>query len=185
MTIEKIEAQTKAFAAQRTAVITEAAQMQIELDAVHKRFAPNVRKQVEQLIALQADLTASLEASPELFPAGNQSRVFDGIKVGYQSGKASVAGVDATVTVVKLELLRDEAKKQANRERLERIAGALTYQPKLIDAGLRKLTPEEQAEIGIHIAPGAQSVLIKPAQEEAYKAVESTIKAVMAATQDL
>ena len=185
MSLEKIEALTKAYAKQRTAVITEAAQMQAEIDEIHRRYAKHVRTAVEDLITIQTSLTEAIEANQELFPDGNKTRVYDAIKVGYQAGKAFVAGVDDTVTVVKLELLRDEAKKAGNTERLVRIAASLTYQPKLIDAGLRKLSPDEMQEIGIHIAPGAQSVLIKPADTEAYKAVEATIKAVMASTQDL
>jgi hypothetical protein len=184
MSIEKIEALTKAFAKQRTAVISDAASMQIELEQVHQRYAAPLRKQVELLVKAQADLTAAIEANTDLFPDGSKTRVFDGIKVGYQAGKAYLTGVDATVTVVKLELLRDQAKQRGDRELLERIAGALTYHPKMADAGLRKLLPEDMKEIGIAIAPGEQSVLIKPADQEAYKAVESTIKAVMAETED-
>lgn len=185
MSIEKIEALTKAFAKQRTFVITEAAQMQAEIDAIHKRYAKQVRSAVEDLVAIQGHLTQAIEANQELFPNGVKTRVYDAIKVGYQAGKAFVAGVDDTVTVVKLELLRDEAKKAGNQERLVRIAAAITYAPKLLDAGLRKLSPDEQKEIGIHIAPGQQSVLIKPADTEAYKAVEATIKTVMAETKDV
>lgn len=185
MSIEKIEALTKAFAKQRTLVITEAAQMQAEIDEIHKRYGKHVRTAVEDLVAIQATLTQAIEANQALFTDGNKTRVYDAIKVGYQAGKPSLAGVDDTVTVVKLEMLRDEAKKSGNQERLVRIAASLTYTPKLIDAGLRKLSAEEQAEIGIRIAPGTQSVLIKPADTEAYKAVEATIKAVMAETKDL
>jgi phage host-nuclease inhibitor protein Gam len=185
MTIEKIEVATKAFAAQRTAVISDAACMQLELDAVHKRYAPKLRGQVEQLMKLQAELTEAIEANTDLFPDGSKTRVIEGIKVGFQAGKATLAGVDPTVTVVKLELLRDRAKDANDRERLERIAAALMYQPKLNDAGLRKLTPEEMQEAGISLQPGAQSVLIKPADGDAYKAVEATIKTVMAQTEDV
>lgn len=185
MSIEKIESLTKDFAKQRTAVISDAACMQIELEAVHKRYAAPLRKQVELLVKLQADLTAAIEANADLFPDGSKTRVFDGIKVGYQAGKPYLHGVDPTTTVVKLELLREQAREQGNRERLERIAAALAYHPKLSDAGLRKLLPEEMQEVSISLMPGSQSVLIKPADTEAYKAVESTIKAVMAETEDV
>lgn len=185
MSIEKIEASTKAYAAQRVAVISDAACMQIELESIHKRYAPHLRKQVELLIKLQADLTEAIEANQELFPDGAKTRVFEGIKVGYQAGKATLSGVDPTITVVKLELLRAEAKKAGNRECLERIAGALTYTAKLSDAGLRKLKPEEMKEVAISLVLGAQSVLIKPADAEAYRAVEDTIKAVMAETENV
>ena len=185
MSIEKIEAATKAFAAQRVAVISDAACMQIELEAIHKRYAPAVRKQVELLIKLQADLTAAIEANQELFPDGSKTRVFEGIKVGYQKGKRVLTGVDSTVTVVKLELLRAEAKKAGDRECMERIASALTYVAKLSDDGLRKLLPAEMLEVGIALKTGAESVLIKPVDAEAYKAVEATIKAVMAETEDV
>lgn len=185
MSIEKIEAATKAYAAQRVAVISDAACMQIELEAIHKRYSPALRKQVEQLMQLQKELTEAIEANKELFPDGSKTRVFEGIKVGYQAGKAALSGVDPTVTVVKLELLRERAKDANARECLERIAAALIYQPKLNDAGLRKLLPAEMKEVGISLQPGAQSVLIKPADAEAYKAVEATIKAVMAETEDV
>ncbi len=185
MSIETIESLTKEFAKQRIAVITEAAQMQAEIDEIHKRYAKHVREAVEALVSSQEQLARAIEANQTLFPDGQKTRVFEAIKVGYQAGKSTVTGVDATVTVVKLELLREQAKAANNRECLERIGGALIYQPKMIDAGLRKLTPHEMAEVGIAIEPGAQSVLIKPVNDEAYKAVEATIKTVMAQTQDI
>jgi hypothetical protein len=185
MSIEKIEALTKAFAKQRTAVISDAASMQIELEQIHKRYAAPLRRQVELLVKAQADLTAAIETNKALFPDGSKTRVFDGIKVGYQSGKPSLSGVDKEVTVAKLELLRERAKQSGNAQLLERIAGALSYTPKLDDAGMRKLLPEEMQEIGVSIKPGAQSVLIKPVDNDAYKAVEDTIKTVMAETQDV
>jgi len=184
MSIEKIEELTKAFAKQRTAVISDAACMQIELEAVHKRYAAPLRQQVELLLKAQADLTTAIEGSADLFPDGSKTRVYDGIKVGFNAGKPYLSGVDPTVTVVKLELLRDQAKQRGDRELMERIAGALSYSPKLSDAGLRKLLPADMSEVGISLLPGAQSVLIKPADQEAYKAVEATIKTVMAETVD-
>ena len=184
MSIEKIEELTKAFAKQRTAVISDAASMQIELEAVHKRYAAPLRQQVELLLKAQADLTAAIEASPDLFPDGSKTRVYDGIKVGFNAGKPYLSGVDPTVTVVKLELLRDQARQRGDRELMERIAGALIYSPKLSDAGLRKLQPAEMHEVGITLMPGEQSVLIKPADNDSYKAVEATIKTVMAETVD-
>ena len=185
MSIEVIEILTKQFAKHRTAVITEAAQMQAEIDEIHKRYAKHVRSAVEDLMSAQEQLTKAIEANQALFPDGQKTRVFDAIKVGYQAGKSTLSGVDDTVTVVKLELLREHAKATNNRECLERIAAALVYQPKMNDAGLRKLNAKEMNEVGIAVLPGAQSVLIKPVDDEAYKAVEATIKTFMAQTKDL
>jgi hypothetical protein len=185
MSIEKIEQATKAYAAQRTAVISDAACMQIELDAIHKRYAPALRKQVELLMKTQKELTEAIEANQALFPDGSKTRVFDGIKVGFQKGKPVLTGVDDTTTVVKLELLRERAREAGDRECLERIAAALMYQPKLSVDGLMKLKTEEMQEVSISVKAGAQSVLIKPVDNEAYKAVEATIKTVMAATEDV
>lgn len=184
MSIEKIEELTKAFAKQRTAVISDAASMQLELEAVHKRYAAPLRRQVKALLKAQADLTAAIEANTALFPEGAKTRVFDAIKVGLQKGKGRLLGVEAEITVPKLELLREKATQANDIELLERIRGALSYQAKLSAEGLGKLQPAEMEAIGIRAVAGTQSVLIKPVDNDSYKAVEATINTVMAETED-
>lgn len=191
MTIERIQAQTSAYARARTHVITQAAELQAEINHLVSQKHTRLHHAVRLMTQASEQLATTLQSQPELFPDGAKSIVIDGIKVGYQKGKDTVFIADEPTAIDHLlDLIADheEHLTQAQDPQaiaraandLDRLKAALKTKHTLIDAGLKRLLPQDLKTLGATLHPAADSVLIKPIEDDAMKAVQSLIKVVMA-----
>jgi hypothetical protein len=181
MSFEQIEALTKDYASARIDVLARATAVQDAIDAIHATHHGALRRLVERMSAAMQRLDEAIQASADLFPDGAKSVVIDGIKVGYQKGKDTVLLTDEAFTLGRLiALVDDESLPTYVRERL---SAALRTKHSVVDAGLKRLSPAEQADLRVQLVPAADAVLIKPVDDEAMKTVGALIKLVMRETE--
>lgn len=177
ITLATIEQQTREYAAVRRAMLDQAAQVQSEMDAVRAKHDKTLRKRVQRMTEAHEALWAQVEANPQLFPEGAKSATFDGIKVGYQKGKAKLEVKDEVAAIRVLQSLIEDA---SHPDYAAVLGGAIKTTQKLVDSGLKKLLPEVLTEIGVIHIPATDSVLVMPQEDDTTKAVDALIKAMQA-----
>lgn len=174
ITLATIEQQTREYAAIRRAMLDQAAQVQSEIDAVRAKHDKSLRKRVQRMTEAHEALWAQIEANPQLFPEGSRSTTFDGIKVGFQKGKAKLQyELDHDNAITYIKDLLDGAPDE--RKLLIRACVQTTY--KFVDAAVKKLEDDERREFGATLIPAVDSVLVMPQEDDTTKAVDSLIKA--------
>lgn len=174
ITLATIEEQTREYAALRRAALDQAAQIQNEIEAVRIKHEKTLRKRVKRMTDAHEALYARIETNPALFPEGAKSFVVDGIKVGYQKGKAKLDIKDEAASIRVLQSLIEDA---SHPDYAALLGGAIKTTQKLVDSGLKKLLPEVLSEIGVTHIPAADSVLVMPQDDDTTKAVDALIKA--------
>lgn len=170
MTLADIEALTKEFAAARTEMMTVGEQLNIELQAVRDKHADWLRA-LARVATNKADrLYAAIDANRALFETkGAKSKVFDGIKVGLQKGKASVKAasggkIDAKALYAACGVLPGKPDDYV----------AVSY--KAVAAAIGRLDDDQLASVGLKRSVGKDTPLINPVDGEAAKVVDALIK---------
>lgn len=105
MTMNEIEAATKAYADAREALRAIVSELEEERRAFVRRNLPKVRKRLERVAELEAALKAEIEAAPHLW-IKPRTAVFHGIKVGMEKGvgKLVFASPDKVVELIEKKL---------------------------------------------------------------------------------
>ena len=173
MTLPEIEALTKDFAEARTEMMTIGERLNTELQAVRDKHAKELRDAAKKTNQKAEVLFDAVDSNRALFTAKAKSKVWCGIKVGLQKGKASIATVDGTT--LDAEKLYDAI---GNSESLGYdVVDAyvdVTYTAK--KASLLTLAPDQLAGIGLRRITGKDCVLVKPVDGDAAKIVDALIK---------
>ncbi len=175
-TLATIEEQTREYAAIRRAALDQAAQVQAEIDAVRTKHQKALAKRVKRMTEAHEALFAQVEANPTLFPEGAKSITFDGIKVGYQKGKAKLEIKDEAIAISMLQMIIETG--PLSEREIAKTALKTTH--KLADAGLKKLSASQLDGMGVKLIPASDSVLVMPQEDDTTKAVDALIKAMQA-----
>ncbi len=174
MTLADIEALTKEFAAARTEMMTVGEQLNIELQAVRDKHAEALRKRARLANALATQLYDAINANRALFEAkGAKSKVFDGIKVGLQKGKATITAADGGEIDGK-RLIDDIEDAHVDLDLA--VSTFVQTEHKPVMAALAQLSDEELERIGLKRSQGADTPLVKPVDGESAKVVDALIK---------
>ncbi len=174
MTLADIEALTKEFASARTEMMTVGETLNTELQAVRDRHAETLRKHAREANDLATRLSSAIDANRALFEnKGAKSKVWDGIKVGLQKGKATISskygaaidGADLYTAIGRCDSLGYEAAASYVDVR---------YVPTI--SALATLDDDTLDRIGLARTAGDDTPLVKPVDGEAAKVVDALIK---------
>lgn len=172
MTLAGIEALTKEFARARTEMMTVGEQLNIELQAVRDKHAEALRKRARLANALATQLYDAIDANRALFAAkGAKSKVFDGIKVGLQKGKATLA--EAGGGEIDGEALYNRVSEIWPDDEVPTYV-EVKYRP--VIAALSGLDDDVLQMLALERVEGDDTPLVKPVDGEAAKVVDALIK---------
>ena len=175
-TLLTIQAQTEFVAKRRREALDYAAQVETQLQAVRDSHKNTLTKLIKSWTKAHEDLHTLLSSSESLF-VSPKSFVFDGIKVGFQVGKATIDIDDKAELVRTLQVLidtEDDAQDVAGYQACLRTV-VTPHEPSLL-----RLPPHHLIQLPLTVKPATNDVLIKPVDTDTTKAVDALIKAIQA-----
>lgn len=162
-TIESIEQQAKEYAAAADLLAERLNTLQSEIEALTRRHLAAIRRAVRAAADQKAALHTAIEASPGLFDSP-RTRVFHGIKIGYQKGKGRLEWSDAErVCQLIRRLFPDDA------ETLIRT----THEPDR--NALQKRTVQDLRRLGVRVVDDQDSVVLKRVDGDVDKLVKALV----------
>lgn len=163
-TMNEIEARTKVYADARGKLAEVVSTLQEGLDALKKDNLPRIRRQVQRLAELEADLKALIELSPDLF-VKPKTVVLHGVKVGFEKGKGAILFDDEDKVVQLIE------------KRLPDLAEQLVKTTKKpLKGGLAQLTAQQLKSIGCTVEETGDQVVIRAVDKDVDKLVAALLK---------
>jgi len=164
MNLDQIQHDCRKFAERREALTLFVSELNSQIEALQRRYLPDIRRMVGRAAEVHADLKAHIEQAPELFKKP-RTHVFHGIKVGYAKGKGGIEIADEQFTVRKIQ---DLLPTPGDYIRVTEVPDK--------DA-LAKLTAGELKKLGCTVVGTGDYVVIKPTDTAVDKLVTALIKA--------
>lgn len=154
LSIIEIESIARAFAAERQKLVEAVSELNDELEHAKRVAMPRIRRALARTTDAQSVLINAIDGNRHLF-AQPRSITVDGIKVGLQKSKDTVAFDDAeTVAGAVFSEMPDQFATFVKREH------------KPIVAALLQLDPETLKRIHCRLVEGKDEVLVKPTGSE-------------------
>lgn len=168
-----IEELTVCFAQERSKLVDEVAELNAELERVKRAAMPRIRRALIRATDAQSNLINAIDASRHLF-VQPRSVTIQGIKVGLQKAKDSIAWSDAdAVARAVLAEMPEQLDTLIKTERTPIVAALMTLE----DAMLKRLHCRR--------VDGQDEVLVKPTGSEIDKLLAKLTKELQGdATQD-
>lgn len=164
VTLATIDQRTKRYAEAREHLAALVTELNAGIQALQRAQLPAVRKAVQRASEHHARLNEALSARPDLFKRP-RTTIFHGVVVGYKKGKATFKyDADFVIKQIKLRL----PLKQDSLIRVEE---------KVVAEGLKLLTDDERAKIGVTLEEGKDAVVITPTDSAIDKAVNALLAA--------
>jgi phage host-nuclease inhibitor protein Gam len=159
-----IEKRAKAFADARAEVSSIVTVLNDGIDALKRDNMPALKRCIAKVAERHDNLRALIDANPQLFTKP-KTVVFHGVKVGFAKGKGGIS-FDDEAQVVKLikKHLPDQAE-----------VLIITKEKPARDA-LAQLSAADLKKIGCTVVNTGDQVVIKPADSEVDKLVDTLIK---------
>jgi hypothetical protein len=165
ITLAEIEEHTRRYAAAQEVLAGVLGTLREQIRALERRHRPRLKNAVDLAGRARAKLAAAVESAPELF-AQPRTRVFHGVKVGLQRGRGGLVMDDADAVVARIHAEFGEA------------APAFLRVKEAPDLKmLANLTPEELDRLGCRWEEAADSVVIRPTDNDAEKAARALLEA--------
>ena len=125
-TMKEIEASTKVYAEARTKLAEVVTTLQDGLEALKKDNLPRIRRQVQRLAELEAQLKALIDQAPDLF-VKPKTVVLHGVKVGFEKGKGAILFDDEDKVVQLIEKRLPDLVEQLVKTTKKPLKGCLLY----------------------------------------------------------
>lgn len=162
--MKELEMAAQAFAEARAALSAIVSDLEAEMNAVKRRKISSLRRAVAKSNDRQSDLKNLIEASKELFEKP-RTRVFHGIKVGYQKGKGGLdIGDEERVLKLILKHFPDR------EEELIRTKKAPDK------TALGKLPVSDLKRLGIEVIATQDEIVLKATDSAVDKIVDALLK---------
>ena len=159
-----IEKRAKAFADARAEVTGIVTVLNDGIDALKRDNLPALKRCIAKVAERHDNLRALIDANPQLFTKP-KTVVFHGVKVGFAKGKGGIKFDDAEQVV---KLIKKHLPEQAD-------VLIITKETPAKDA-LAQLSAAELKKIGCTVVKTGEQVVIKPADSEVDKLVDTLIK---------
>lgn len=164
--LDEISARAKTFADARDKLQQLVDALNEGLEQLKRDNLPGIRRQVNRVAQLQAELAAMVEAAPEHF-VKPRTVVLHGIKVGFQKGVGVVSWSDADKVVELIE------------KRLPDLADVLIKtEKKPLKKPLSQLTVAQLKSIGCSVTEDADRVVVQAVDGAVEKLVSALLKGV-------
>ncbi|MGS5089035.1 host-nuclease inhibitor Gam family protein [Hydrogenophaga sp. A37] len=159
-----IEKRAKAFADARAEVTGIVTVLNDGIDALKRDNLPALKRCIAKVAERHDNLRALIDANPQLFTKP-KTVVFHGVKVGFAKGKGGIKFDDAEQVV---KLIKKHLPDQAD-------VLIITKETPAKDA-LAQLSAADLKKIGCTVVNTGEQVVIKPADSEVDKLVDTLIK---------
>jgi len=164
ISLSDIERLCASYSEQRRELADRVAELQARIDALTREYLPSIRVKAAAAQAARDGLQSYIEAAPELFTRP-KTRIFSGVKVGYQTGKPRVEIPDEAETIRRIRAQLPEAQAElliAVTERVDKRAVA-------------DLTTADLKRLRIRVEPGAEQIVIRPVDSDVDRIVKALL----------
>jgi hypothetical protein len=171
LTLSDIEQMTKDFADARNQMMAVGDALNVDMLAVREAHLPTLTAAAKAAQDMMTRLYDGVKANQHLFAIkGEKTKIFAGIKVGLQQGKAKVTAMDggAVDGGALFERLID-----LDRDDIAALI-KIDYSPRA--AALSALADDELAALKLARVAGSDTPIVKPVDEAAAKIVDALIK---------
>lgn len=162
--MERVEALTQAYAAERDELAGFVGEIQDEIDRIRRRAMARIRERVRSVAAAHDQLQAAIVEHPELWAGKRRTVVIAGVRVGMAKGKGKIVWDDAEQVVKAIRKLFPDQVETLIRTKEEPVKKAL--------AGL---TVAELRRLGCEVEDATDQVVIKPTDSEVDKLVAALL----------
>jgi hypothetical protein len=159
-----IEQRAKTFAEARAEVASIVTVLNDGIEALKRENMPALKRSIAKVAERHDRLRGIIDANPQLF-VKPKTVVMHGVKIGYAKGKGGIAFDDAAQVV---KLIKKHLPEQAD-------VLIITKETPAKDA-LAQLSAAELKKIGCTVVNTGDVVVIKPADSEVDKLVDTLIK---------
>jgi phage host-nuclease inhibitor protein Gam len=159
-----IEKRAKAFADARAEVTGIVTVLNDGIDALKRDNLPALKRCIAKVAERHDNLRALIDANPQLF-VKPKTVVFHGVKIGFAKGKGGIKFDDAEQVV---KLIKKHLPEQAD-------VLIITKETPAKDA-LAQLSAADLKKIGCTVVNTGEQVVIKPADSDVDKLVDTLIK---------
>jgi hypothetical protein len=169
VTLPVIETATRRYAGDLALLRDAAAALDAQLEAIKAAALPNLRRLSARLATKEVELTALIEAAPQLF-IKPRTYVFDSIEVGIEKQRGKTVFLKPEVVVERIKKLFPE-----------RLDELVTNHPKPNKKALGKLPAADLKRLGCTITDSADAVIIRPVETDADRLISLLLGAAVEA----
>ena len=163
--MERIEALTQTYAAERDQLAGLVTEIQDEVDRIRRRAMARIRERVRRVACAHDQLQTAIVEHPELWNGKRRTVVIAGVKVGMTKGKGKLVWDDAEQVVKLIHKLFPDQTETLIRTKEEPIKKALA-----------NLTVAELKRLGCEVEDATDQVVIKPTDSTVDKLVDALLK---------
>lgn len=163
-TMQDIEKQTREFAGAKRQLDDIMAEITQETEALKRKYLPKIRTVMNAVTTRHGDLYRLIGENAALFTKP-RTQIIDGVRVGFQKGKGSLAIEDAETTI---KLIRKHLPEQAD------ILIRTVEEP--AKAPIKKLDERSMKLIGVSIEGKEDRVVIEETDTQINKILGSLLK---------
>ena len=164
LSLADIERLAAAYAAANEALSLENTLLTAEINTILRARMPAVRARIEAAATARDALRTAIAAAPELFQKP-RTRVFNGIKLGFQRLKSVLAVKDEAPVIARIRALMPE-----------RADDLIRTQEFLRRSALEALSAAEMKKLGVGLVMGSDVVVVKPQTADAVKLTEAILQ---------
>lgn len=164
LTLADIERLAAAYATANEALALETSLLSAEINALIRARMPAVRSRIEAVATARDALRTAIASAPQLFEKP-RTRVFNGIKLGFQRLKSVLAIKDEAPVIARIRALMPE-----------RVDDLIRTQEFLRRSALEALSAAEMKKLGVGLVMGSDVVVVKPQTADAVKVTEAILQ---------
>jgi Bacteriophage Mu Gam like protein len=159
-----IEARAKAYSDARAEVAAIVTELNDSIESLKRAHMPGLKRSIAKVAERHDRLKGIIDANPQLF-VRPKTVVMHGVKIGYAKGKGGITFDDPSQVV---KLIKKHLPEQAD-------VLIITKESPAKDA-LAQLSAQDLKKIGCTVVNTGDQVVIKPADSEVDKLVDTLIK---------
>lgn len=161
--LAQIETLTRRYADARDMLANHVATLNDKIEAIKREAMPDIKRSVARAAEREAELRATIEASPELF-IKPRTFIFHGIKVGFQKEKGRIEIPDPDDTIARIKRLFGQA-----------AAHYIRIKESPDKEAIADLPVSQAKQIGCRIVDATDAVVIKPADTDVDRIVTALL----------
>jgi hypothetical protein len=162
--LDSISKQADAFAAARTLLAERVTALNDGMAQLRRQHIAGIKRALAKAAEAEAALRELVQANPAAF-AKPRTRVFNGVKVGFQKGKGVLNIPDVAAVIARIKKhMPDQAD----------LLIATTEKP--VKDALAQLDGADLKKLGITITDAGDQVVVKPVDSEVDKLVDALLK---------
>lgn len=162
--LDTISKKTEVYAQLRAHLAEKVNALNEGLAALRRDHLPGIRRALAKAAEAESAVRALVEANPQCF-VRPRTRVFEGVKVGWQKGKGQVSVGDAATLVARIR-----------RHLPEQAEVLIRIKETPVKEALAQLSAADLRKIGAEIVDTGDQVVVKPVDSEVDKMVDALLK---------